>query len=89
MHGKKSKNPQFLIPLLVMIFYPRIAYAYVDPGFLTTLYQFFYIFIFGTLTVIIFKPWYYIRALFKKSPKKNDKNENNDKGKKNPSDKIN
>lgn len=43
---------------------PSPAFAYIDPGILGTLFQAAYAFLFGIVTVWIFKPWNYIKSLF-------------------------
>jgi hypothetical protein len=51
--------------ILLSVLYPGMVYAYVDPGFITVLYQFVYVFIFGALAGFILKPWRFIRAWLK------------------------
>jgi hypothetical protein len=53
-----------------IILSPSISNAYVDPGFLSGIYQMLYVFIFGVVGVLIFKPFKYLRSLFKKKEKK-------------------
>ena len=51
---------------LFFAFYPGIAHAYVDPGFLGSLYQMIYMFIFGVAAAWVLKPFRYISALYKR-----------------------
>lgn len=53
--------------ILVM---PTVVFAYVDPGFLSSLYQVFYVVIFGAVSAWIISPWKYIKSLFKRKNKK-------------------
>ena len=46
---------------------PSAAFAYVDPGILGMLYQTLYVLVFGVLATWVFKPWQYIRKLFRRS----------------------
>lgn len=45
---------------------PKAAFAYVDPGILSVLYQAIYVVVFGAAATFIFKPWNYFRSLFRK-----------------------
>ena len=67
-----------LIVLIVIVTVPGTAYAYVDPGIISMLYQILYIFIFGAISLLIFRPWGYLKSLFKKhkSDKRSDSEQN-------------
>jgi len=60
----------YIIVGVVLI--PSISNAYVDPGFLSGIYQMLYVFIFGVVGVLIFKPFKYLKSLFKKNKKDSD-----------------
>ncbi len=51
---------------MIWVFYPGVAQAYVDPGFLGSLYQMIYMFIFGVAAAWVLKPFRYISALYKR-----------------------
>jgi hypothetical protein len=53
-----------LIGLALTVYAPT-ALAYVDPGLLGTLYQAAYVLLFGALTALVFRPWHYVRGLFR------------------------
>ncbi len=67
-----------LVLVLAIVLFPSVAHAYVDPGFLSMLFQLIYVFIFGTLATFIFKPWRYMKSLFKKSSSKEQSESEND-----------
>jgi hypothetical protein len=59
--------------VLCLLVLPSLAYAYVDPGVLSALYQLMYIAIFGLITAVIFRPWAFLKTKIsrfrnKKSP---------------------
>ncbi len=49
-----------------LVFYPGVAQAYVDPGFLGSLYQMIYMFVFGVAAAWVLKPFRYLSALYKR-----------------------
>ena len=51
---------------LTVTLFPGIAFAYVDPGILSILYQFLYVAGFGALGLFIFKPWRLVRSWLKR-----------------------
>jgi hypothetical protein len=55
----------FTLTLLIS-FSPGYAYAYVDPGFLGSLYQIVYMLIFGVLAGWVLRPYKYLVAMFEK-----------------------
>ncbi len=59
--------------LLAFLLFPASAYAYVDAGFLSLIYQAAYILIFGFLAFFIFKPWNYLKSFFKRKHKEEKK----------------
>jgi hypothetical protein len=46
-----------------LLLWPADAKAYVDPGILGQLYQLWYVFVFGILSVIVTRPYRYLQAL--------------------------
>lgn len=44
----------------------RPLFAYVDPGIVGTFYQMIYVAIFGVIAAVVFKPWGFIRAQFRR-----------------------
>jgi nitrate reductase NapE component len=74
----RGRQMKLLVLVLAIVFFPRVAYAYVDPGFLSILFQLVYVFIFGTLATLIFKPWRYIKSLFKTSSSKKESESENE-----------
>jgi hypothetical protein len=54
--------------VLLLVFMPKMAYAYVDPGFLAVFSQLLYVLFFGAIATFILKPWRYIKSLFVKAP---------------------
>ncbi|MDR1057407.1 MAG: hypothetical protein LBL17_02420 [Coxiellaceae bacterium] len=55
-----------------------IASAYVDPGFLSSIYQVFYVVIFGAVFTWVVTPWKYVKSLFRRIKCKNKEcNESN------------
>lgn len=67
---------------LFLIIFPRQSFAYVDPGFLSVIYQYVYIVIFGILTALILRPWNFLKSLFKKrvsEPPRSTENDRHDK----------
>ncbi len=69
---------RLLVLVLAIVFFPSVGYAYVDPGFLSMLFQLIYVFIFGTLATLIFKPWRYIKSFFKASSSKKESESENE-----------
>jgi hypothetical protein len=55
---------RFVMFILLIPFYPEAAYAYVDPGFITALYQLAYVLIFGVLATFILNPWRSLKTWF-------------------------
>lgn len=51
---------------VLVVFFATPAYAYVDPGFLGSLYQMVYMLIFGVFAGWVLRPYRYIAALFHK-----------------------
>jgi hypothetical protein len=51
---------------LLIAGFARDAYAYIDPGILTVLYQIGYVALFGALTTVVFTPYRFIKALLQK-----------------------
>jgi len=75
---RKGRQMRLLVLFLGIVLFPSVAYAYVDPGFLSMLFQLIYVFIFGTLATLIFKPWRYIKSLFKTSSSKKEPESENE-----------
>ena len=48
------------------VFFATPAYAYVDPGFLGSLYQMVYMLIFGVFAGWVLRPYRYLTSLFQK-----------------------
>ncbi|KPK38996.1 MAG: hypothetical protein AMJ78_09140 [Omnitrophica WOR_2 bacterium SM23_29] len=64
-------NSKRLLVILILLFLcSGDVYAYVDPGFAGSLYQLFYILIFGVIVVWVLKPFRFIKGLFKKDKTK-------------------
>lgn len=59
------KRPFFLL-LAGGILYPQTAMAYVDPGIVSVVFQMLYVAVFGATAAFIFKPWNFLKSLFKK-----------------------
>ncbi len=57
---------KFAILVLALLLMPRTAYAYVDPGILSVLFQGLYVAVFGVAAAFIFRPWNYLKSVFKK-----------------------
>lgn len=56
-----------LAVLVLAFFLPaRTAHAYVDPGVLSILFQALYVTVFGAAAAFIFRPWNYLKSVFKK-----------------------
>ena len=55
------KTRFFLV--IAMLFYPGQAFAYVDPGLLSSLYQIIYAILAGAVFAWIAKPWNYLKSL--------------------------
>lgn len=55
---------RFVMFIFLIPFYPEAAYAYVDPGFITALYQLVYVLIFGVLATFILNPWRSLKTWF-------------------------
>jgi hypothetical protein len=62
----KPAAPMALVLAAALVLAPGAAHAYVDPGFLSSVYQFAYVAIFGVLAGVVFRPWNYIRNKFRK-----------------------
>lgn len=62
MNNKHVRHTLGLSAILLAI--PSAAHAYVDPGFLSSAYQFVYLILFGVVAGAIFKPWNYLKAKF-------------------------
>ena len=61
------KHIQRLVLVLgIVLGLPKVAFAYVDPGILSVLYQAIYVVVFGAVATFIFKPWNYVKSLFRK-----------------------
>jgi len=52
--------------VLFIFLLPATAHAYVDPGFLGSLYQMAYVLVFGVLAGWVLRPYRYITSMFKK-----------------------
>lgn len=55
---------QVLILSFFALLFPKVAYAYVDPGILPIVYQALYALIFGAVTMFILRPWGYLKSKF-------------------------
>ena len=56
------------LPLAVILaLAPNMAFAYIDPGLISTLFQGVFALLFGGAAAFIFRPWESIRSLFKRS----------------------
>ncbi|MBU4193358.1 MAG: hypothetical protein KKD85_13750 [Proteobacteria bacterium] len=65
-----------LASVTLFTLFPEEALAYVDPGFLSSVYQFAYIAIFGVFACLVFRPWTYLKQkFFKKGDKGSSKSE--------------
>jgi hypothetical protein len=62
--SKGDLQMRFVMFILLIPFYPEAAYAYVDPGFITALYQLAYVLIFGVLATFILNPWRSLKTWF-------------------------
>lgn len=51
----------------------RPAFAYIDPGLITTLSQALFAFLFGAAAIWIMRPWRFLKSLFRKSSNEDDK----------------
>ena len=51
---------------LILALTPAVAHAYVDPGFLGSLYQMIYMFVFGVAAAWVLKPFRYLSSLLKR-----------------------
>jgi len=51
---------------LLVLSIPAPAHAYVDPGFLGSLYQMAYILVFGVVAGWVLRPYRYITSVFKR-----------------------
>ena len=56
----------------VLVIMPGPAYAYVDPGILSTLYQALYALAFGVAAAWIMRPWAWLKSLFPAHRRKPD-----------------
>ena len=63
---KERYKMKFLIFLVGVFFYPKTVYAYVDPGFISVLYQFAYVVIFGALASFVLRPWRFLKLWVQK-----------------------
>ena len=64
----------FNLTILALLF-ATPAYAYVDPGFLGSLYQMVYMLIFGVLASWVLRPYQYLTSLFQKLKSRLKKND--------------
>ena len=55
---------RFVILLTALLLVTSPAYAYVDPGILSVLYQAAYALVFGALAALVLRPWQYLKAIF-------------------------
>lgn len=78
LQNKRFKHKATLLAALI-VFFPGNAQAYVDPGFLSSVYQLLYVFIFGFLASLVFKPWNYLKSLFSRKKKDNDSSQSENK----------
>ena len=64
----RMKFRKLHLAVLVLAFFlpARTAHAYVDPGVLSVLFQALYVTMFGAAAAFIFRPWNYLKSLFKK-----------------------
>jgi hypothetical protein len=68
--------------VILLVFSPKIVYAYVDPGFIAMFSQLLYVLFFGVIATFILKPWRYIKSLFTKpSPENLAEDESDSEGK--------
>ena len=70
---------KFVIAGLVLVGYPQVAYAYVDPGIISLLSQAIYSIIVGIIAVWILAPWKALKSLYRRivgtefTPRRGDK----------------
>lgn len=65
---KQSLKTSLILALL--LFCPRPAAAYVDPGVVGSLYQIIYVVVFGALLGFVARPYKYLTSLFDRLKKK-------------------
>ena len=68
---------RYFTGVLLVYLLPSPAFAYVDPGIIGALWQWFYILVIGAVGAWIMRPWAYIKSFFVKQEKA-DPPENND-----------
>ena len=62
----KFKKLKLAVLILALLLPAKTAYAYVDPGILSVLFQGLYVAVFGAAAAFIFKPWNYLKSVFRK-----------------------
>ncbi len=65
----------FVLALLLWASWSSDAYAYVDPGIISSLFQLAYITIFGLMAFFIFRPIEFIKRLLKGKKTENEEQE--------------
>lgn len=65
-----GRTGNIVLGLGIVVGFPKVAWAYVDPGIVAILYQAIYVAVFGALAAFIFKPWNYLKSFFQKSKPK-------------------
>jgi hypothetical protein len=72
----------YLPVLIILLFLPSSAFAYVDPGIVGALWQWFYVLIVGAISAWVIRPWAYVKSFLTKKKtaeiSENNENENTD-----------
>ncbi len=62
----RLRKIELAVLVLTLLIPARVAYAYVDPGILSVLFQGLYVVVFGAAAAFIFRPWNYLKSVFNK-----------------------